>query len=56
MPVILAPADYASWLHEGGNELLRPYPPEEMRALEVGTYVNKPGHEGARCIEPINPA
>jgi len=59
MPVILDPKDYARWLSPNQQDagaasaLLRPYPAEKMEAWPVSTYVNKAGHEGLRCIEPV---
>lgn len=59
MPVILAPAEYSRWLDpalqrpEELRGLLRPYAPEAMMAYAVDRYVNHPGNEGPRCIEPL---
>jgi putative SOS response-associated peptidase YedK len=54
MPVILDPADYDRWLSAEAppEELLRPFPAEEMAAYPVSTWVNKPANNDARCIEP----
>jgi len=55
MPVILAPESYDTWLDVSSADaapLLRPYPSEPLQADPVGTYVNRPGNEGPRCIEP----
>lgn len=57
MPVILHPDDYELWL--GGNareidlvqELLRPYPAEEMVGYPVGVFVNSPRNQGAGLVE-----
>jgi putative SOS response-associated peptidase YedK len=32
--------------------MLRPYPAEEMEAIEVKKTVNSPKNEGPDCIEP----
>ncbi|HSH14362.1 MAG TPA: SOS response-associated peptidase [Desulfurivibrionaceae bacterium] len=59
MPVILSPADYARWLdpaaqHPGEvQDLLRPYPAAAMSYYPVSTYVNRPGNDDPRCIEPL---
>jgi putative SOS response-associated peptidase YedK len=49
MPVILDPADYATWLDpaksaDGG--LLHPYAADPMTATAVSTYVNNAHHQG----------
>jgi putative SOS response-associated peptidase YedK len=60
MPVILPSAAYDLWLdpsvddREQLEELLQPYDPEPMEAYPVSTYVNRPGNQGARCIEPLS--
>lgn len=62
MPVILEPDDYALWLGTPEDDrkglsllqhLLRPYPPDRMRAVPVSTYVNTPRNEGPDCIIPV---
>lgn len=59
MPVILPPAEYASWLDprpdrgEVLQRLLRPYPSEEMRAYPVSTVVNNPRNDVPQCVEPL---
>lgn len=54
---ILAPDDYAAWLGEDAArdvaELLRPYPPEAMRAYPVSTVVNSPKNDTPACIERV---
>ena len=32
--------------------LFEPYPAEKMHLYRVSNYVNKPGNEGPRCLEP----
>ena len=57
MPVILHEADYGRWLDPQLNDpakiqgLLKPYPPEEMAAFKVSTFVNSPRNESPECIE-----
>lgn len=56
MPVILRPEDYARWLDASTpaaelQSLLVPYP-GPMTATAVSPYVNTPGHQGPRCVEP----
>jgi putative SOS response-associated peptidase YedK len=58
MPVIIAPADYATWLDaatapDEAAQPLRPYPAEQMVAWPVSTIVNKPANDVAECLEPI---
>lgn len=60
MPVILAPEDYDLWLDPGVQnaerlrQLLRPYPPEEMKAYPVSKRVNNPAaNDTPECIEPF---
>jgi len=54
MPVILDPADYDRWLSAEAppEDLLGPFPAEEMAAYPVSTWVNRPANNDARCIEP----
>jgi len=59
MPVILSPDDYDQWLdlepsdEQRLQELLRPYPAEEMEAYPVSTLVNKPTNDVEECVEPV---
>jgi putative SOS response-associated peptidase YedK len=56
MPVILGAPDYTRWLDpthaDTGllQEMLRPYPHEQMTATRVCPYVNNARHEGAECL------
>ncbi len=57
MPVILAPADYESWLDpaaplQDALALLRPYPAEAMMLHPVSTRVNSVRFDDALCIAP----
>ncbi len=57
MPVIIAPDDYETWLTgtpEQALSLLRPYPPEAMRAYPVSAKVNRPGYDTPELIEPLS--
>jgi len=60
MPVILAPEAYEVWLDTVEKSpaelqsLCVPFPAEEMTGYPVNSWVNHPGHEGPRCIEPLN--
>ena len=61
MPVILAPADYASWLDlrtplAALRPLLGPYPAEAMEAFTVGTAVNRASRDDPSCRAPAPPA
>jgi putative SOS response-associated peptidase YedK len=59
MPVILHPEDYDLWLDPKIQEadrlqpLLRPYSTDKMAAYPVSRWVNSPGNDDPRCIEPI---
>jgi len=59
MPVILPQDAHAQWLDpentatEALQQLLQPYPAEEMRAYPVGTLVNSAKNEGPELIEPL---
>jgi len=60
MPVILMQEDYQRWLDSAEKEpddllaLLKPFPPDQMEAIEVSKLVNSPRNEGPECIEPDN--
>lgn len=58
MPVILTPEGRAIWLRsdpavEPLHDVLRPYPAEEMEAVPVSDYVNKPAHDSLECMQPV---
>jgi putative SOS response-associated peptidase YedK len=59
MPVMLSPEQYALWLdpglHDAGplQELLAPYPAEQMVAYPVSRAVNKAGNEGPGLVAPL---
>jgi len=61
MPVILLDEDEDAWLDTAGtsvdvlHRMLRPYPAKLLAAHPVSRYVNSPGNEGPRCIEPAEP-
>jgi len=60
MPVILSPDAYDLWLDpefegkEKLQELLRPFPSEEMEAYPVSTLVNSPKNDVEECIRRVN--
>ena len=57
MPVIIAPADYDTWLTgtpEQALALLKPYPAEAMRAYPVSAKVNSPKNDGPELVDPID--
>ena len=60
MPVIVPESAYDTWLDPGVSdpkrlqELLVPYPPEEMEAYPVSTMVNSPSNDRAGCIAPAS--
>lgn len=59
MPVILRPQDEAVWLDRTINDtdflqqLLVPYPTEQMEVYNVSDVVNSAKNEGPECIEPV---
>ncbi len=59
MPVILDPADYATWLDPAVSDaarlvpLLRPYPADRMTSWPVATRVNRPDNDDPSCVEPV---
>jgi putative SOS response-associated peptidase YedK len=59
MPVILPRADHGAWLDPGLQDretltqMLRPFPPEEMSAYPISTFVNAPRNEGPQCVEKV---
>ena len=58
MPVILPERHWAPWLDRALQEagdlvpLLRPFPPDAMRAYPVGLTVNNPKNDGPGFLEP----
>jgi putative SOS response-associated peptidase YedK len=56
MPVILSPADYATWLDPKFDDrdelrsLLHPYDSDAMQADPVSTHVNNPKHDDPECV------
>jgi putative SOS response-associated peptidase YedK len=62
MPVILAETDFKRWLDSSDHadpcdqdDLLVPYPAEEMEMYPVSRQVNSPRNEGAALIAPVEP-
>ena len=55
MPVIVHPEDRQAWL-EGKEIPLIPYPAIGMTERLANTYVNTPGYEGPKCLEPPEPS
>jgi putative SOS response-associated peptidase YedK len=58
MPVILAEKDYDRWLAAAGPErlpidLLRPFPPDEMRAWKISSAVGNVRNDSPALCEPI---
>lgn len=57
MPVILQPDQYETWLcnpesKHSLNNLLKPYPAEEMETYPVSSLVNSPQNDVPECILP----
>jgi putative SOS response-associated peptidase YedK len=61
MPVMLWPKDFGRWLKQGDtppeqlNDLLGPYPAEEMEAYPISKQVNSPRNDGPELIERVEP-
>ncbi len=59
MPVILAPSDYDLWLEPEFHgqtklqEMLKPYPADEMEAYPASTFVNNPRNETKQRVEAV---
>lgn len=59
MPVILPRENWAEWINPKNKDreclrsLLTPAPEGGMQCWRVGPYVNNPGNEDKRCIEPV---
>jgi putative SOS response-associated peptidase YedK len=56
MPLIIAPEDYAAWLDSANphsGRLVKPFPPERMRAWRVSTRVNKASNDDAACMDEV---
>jgi len=59
MPVILHPEQYETWLQDSTPEqslqqLLRPFPAEEMEASRVSSEVNNPKNDSPVCLLPYD--
>jgi putative SOS response-associated peptidase YedK len=52
MPVIIAPEQYAGWLH-GEEGLLRPAPERSIRCYPVSVAVNRAANESPALIAPL---
>jgi putative SOS response-associated peptidase YedK len=59
MPVILAPEDWDVWLESETKDaqalqnLLKPYPAEDMKVWPVSTKVNSPRNDSVECLETL---
>lgn len=56
MPLIVPKEAYQAWLagsEEQADHCLVPYPDNILEAYPVSTYVNNPGHNEPKCIEPL---
>jgi putative SOS response-associated peptidase YedK len=56
MPMFVPRVRYDEWLDPGTQEvrlvcLLRPYPSDEMRVVEVGPAVSSPKNNGPECLD-----
>ncbi len=59
MPVIVSPDDYETWLTgnpDDAEELLRPFPPDDMAFYRVTTRVNNVRNDDAECLVPLTAA
>jgi putative SOS response-associated peptidase YedK len=59
MPVILDAEDQPAWLGEENvndlTRLLKPFPAERLRMLEISMRVNNPKNDDASVLEPVPP-
>jgi putative SOS response-associated peptidase YedK len=61
MPLVVDPANYELWLDPEVKdparlqELLRPFPADEMEAIPVSARVNSPANDDPSCVEPVSP-
>ena len=61
MPVLIPPRDFDRWLKQGDtppdalDDLIAPYPDEEMEAYPVFRNVNSPRNDGPELIKPVEP-
>jgi putative SOS response-associated peptidase YedK len=53
MPVILEPADAATWLQRGDPALLRSAAEDVLRAVPVSSRVNSVKNDDPACLEPV---
>lgn len=59
MPVIVPRRLYSDWLSSSLQdptkikELIQSSKPDDLSAYPVTNYVNKPAHQGPKCIEPL---
>ena len=54
MAVVLERDAERRWLAEGGADLLRPYPDDEMTAYPVSTAVNDPSNDSPELVEAVD--
>ena len=57
MPVILAPGSFNDWLKSDDlrqlQDLLVPYPADEMQMYPVSKLVNSPVNDRPECVRPL---
>lgn len=56
MPLIIQPGDYEAWLDVANpktDDLLKPFPSEQMRYYPVSVRVNNVCNDDAECLTPI---
>lgn len=62
MPVVVAPADFSTWLDldetrlDGALHLLRPPPDDTFEAVRISAAINSPRNEGAALQVPLKAA
>lgn len=58
MPAILLPEDEKRWLYDSSEtillELLKPYPPDQMKAFPVSKMVNSPKNDTPEVTLPVS--
>jgi putative SOS response-associated peptidase YedK len=61
MPAILRPSQHAAWLSmeedkpQRLQQLLKPYPAEEMEIYPVSSVVNNPTNDSPECLQELKP-
>ena len=55
MAVVLRATDCPEWLETGNLSLLKPFPADEMEAVEINPIVNSVSNNEPKCLQPPPP-